>query len=139
MNVPRGFLAFFFVATCLTQENRPTNDGGCAEYLRIPEYPRLGLLAQIGGSVAVVVRLDDQSVAEHVEVAEGRPHGILYKAVLDAVRESRFAAACRNRSVTLRFEFVLAKNAVENRQPSKLFFGYPNRFWIVAAPLLYQP
>jgi hypothetical protein len=77
-------------------------------------------------------------MAGDVDVAEGRPNGVLYKAVLNAVRESRFATVCQGRSITLRFEFVL-EEPVHGREPTKPYFGAPNRFWIVAAPQYYQP
>lgn len=131
------FLALFLCLSVHAQ--KPSDDGHCLERLKLPEYPPLAIQAQISGEIKVVAKLNENSATETVEVIDGDPHPILYGAVLDALRQSTFVEACHGRAVKMVFRFALEDSVVDSRRPSKLYFGHPNRFWIVSQPVRYQP
>jgi hypothetical protein len=110
----------------------------CLERLSLPDYPPLGVAARPTGDVIVEVRISDPLASADVKI-EGKPHPVLFKAVWEALRASTFAASCRWQRLKLAFTFAIEGDAVENRQPPKVFLGYPNRFWIVTPPVRIQP
>jgi hypothetical protein len=110
----------------------------CVERVRLPEYPLLGLQARISGDVRTVVHLNQRGAVDSID-AEQESHSLLYDAVSKALRDSSFAAGCHDRAVTLVFRFVLEREGTDTSRPPKLYFGYPNVFWIVGKPINWQP
>jgi outer membrane biosynthesis protein TonB len=109
----------------------------CIERLDIPAYPPLAKQARISGAVTadVIVAPDGsaQSITSTTE-SETRPHPILLSSVERSLRTSTFAKTCAGNHVKLVFNFVLS----EGMAPI-VSFGYPNRFWITAPPMMVQP
>ncbi len=106
----------------------------CLERLKLPDYPRLPLMAGIQGEVLIDVRVSEKRTATDMEI-QGKPHPLLITPVLEALRNSTFAAACRGQLIRLEFSFVVEGEETKTPQSPALYISYPNRFWVVAHPV----
>jgi hypothetical protein len=124
-------------STSALAQKAPIDDrlDDCVERLRLPDYPVLAVQARIMGEVVVAVRLKTKLSFKDMEII-GNPHPLLVKAVWQGLSQSSFAAACNGRTVRLKFRFAIEGDPVSGRDPAKLYFAYPNTFWITT-PLLY--
>lgn len=116
----------------------------CVERLDIPTYPPLAKAARIAGALTTTVLVGSDASVEKIasewdsQWASGsKADGIFLPTVEKSLRASTFAKSCAGKKVTLVFNFVLAESLLP--QETKFSFGYPNRFWIAAPPMHWQP
>jgi hypothetical protein len=109
----------------------------CAERLEIPDYPPLAKAARIAGGITASLTVGPDGSAQTITLTTDsgtRPHPILRPSVEKSLGASKFAKVCAGKQVTLVFNFILG-----DAPAPIVLFGYPNRFWITAPPMLVQP
>jgi hypothetical protein len=120
------------------QGSADTSNMSCVERLDLPMYPRLADAARISATVMATIRVGSggniQGVASEVRGVGQTVKKSFAKNVEDAVRASRFAAACVGRIITVEFQFSLGEQIGTERAS----FAYPNRFTIFAPAKVVQ-
>jgi len=116
------------------QEQDQSNRAHCLQRLRAPDYPPLAVQARLSGEVTADISLDQAGKVVGVEFV-GKPHPLLVRSVGKAVESSTFAPMCEGQKITLLFSFVIDGQGTNYRSTPLVSFGFPNRIWIVSAPL----
>jgi hypothetical protein len=124
-------------ASAAAQEGGDTGNMSCVERLDLPMYPRLADAARISAGVLTSIRVGSGGTIDAItsEVKAVAPVKTAFlKSIEDAVRSSRFAAACAGRTITVEFQFSLGEQVGTER----VSFAYPNRFTIFAPAKVIQ-
>ncbi len=106
----------------------------CVERLEVPQYPVVAQGARFRPDVEASISLKADGSIETTRLASSAPALVvkLFEREIDrAIRSSRFSANCRARVVTVVFQFRLTANVGDDYRG--VFFGFPNRFEIVAS------
>jgi hypothetical protein len=120
-----------------TQENGDNSNMSCAERLDLPMYPRLADAARISARVGTTIHIGNGGSVEGItsDLKGTEPvKAAFLKSIEDAVRGSRFAAACAGRTVAIEFQFSLG----EQLSTERVSFTYPNRFTVFAPAKVIQ-
>jgi hypothetical protein len=119
------------------QQSGDTVNMSCVERLDLPMYPRLADAARISAGVVTAIRVGSggtiNAITSEVKAVAAVKTAFL-RSVEDAVRSSRFAAACAGRTVTIELQFSLG----EQVGTEHVSFAYPNRFTIFAPAKVIQ-
>lgn len=109
----------------------------CVERLRIPDFPAEARQGGAEGTITATVTLSSrasvQLIATEFQTKKPKTIGILIPPVEDAIRQAAFRPRCAGKTIELVFDFALAGSASE-LPAQTVYFGYPNKFRIVAAP-----
>lgn len=126
------------IASCRRPAEEDRLNIRCVTRLRLPEYPPIAQSAWVALSITVAVPLSADGSSQPVtfeNVSGSRPDLVeLFRpAVEQAVRQSRFEAACGGKTVRFVFSFQLDPNG----PLQAVYFRFPNQFEIEAqAPKL---
>ena len=125
------------VSSAAGQQSSDSGNMSCVERLDLPMYPRLADAARISARVVTAIRVGNGGTVDAItsEVkAAGAVKTAFLKSIEDAVRSSRFAAACAGWTVTIQLQFSLGEQVGTER----VSFAYPNRFTIFAPTKVIQ-
>jgi hypothetical protein len=141
--------AVVFCFAAVAQSDKPTPripadtpNAACVERLEMPTYPLLARQARLAGTLSVTVTLGPGATVENIttkaDLNNNTAQGVFFTPLKNTILKGRFREDCAGKQVTLIFEFRISGDP-SDRQQQEAAFGFPNRFWITARPIHYQP
>ena len=120
-----------------------TPNAACVERLELPSYPLLARQARLAGTLSVTIALDHSAAVDKItakaNLNNNGAQGVLFVPVQNAIlHKAHFRQNCAGKEVVLVFDFRITGDPSDAQQ-QEAAFGFPNRFWITARPIHYQP
>ena len=139
-------IAAIFTGSASAQghDSPPEGDSSlaCVERLQVPTYPVIARAARIEGSVTASVFLSSEASVQRIQSrivsTLDKAKSLLAEPVENAIRAASFRPDCRNKTLTIIFNFSIVGQASDYPKQS-VSFGYPNKFWITTEPHTPQP